>query len=420
MPDTTNKETSAHQVMEAVTALRTEFDKKTIDLDKIDKIEKFLDAQEAKNQAYVKQKKEAEKAEIELKERLAGIEGQKKEAEKSAVELKGRMDELEVELARASASGEPGDYKKTDEYKAMLTYCKVGERIDNEQKQLLRTDSDTAGGFLTTVELDSVITKKITEISNIRSVARVRTISSKSLEVPVRDTILAATYEGEAESNEDSASSYSNETLNSFRQTVNIPITMDMLMDSEFNMESEIMGDAGEAFAQGEGLNFVVGDGVKKPSGFVSDIRIQANARETAAGGGTLTADDIILLTGDLKVGYNPVYIFNRQTLAFIRTLRATDGNILWMPGLNGPIANTINGFDYLIAQDMPDIANDAYPVAFGDFQRGYTIVDRTGMSVIRDEFTRKKNSIVEFTINRWNYGQVTLPEAITLLNTQA
>ncbi len=391
-----SKEVTADQVMEAVKALRDEMESKSPNLEKIEKIEKVLEAQEKNNQELIIKTKTAEKSEAEMKE---------------------RMDALEIELARSAGAGDSEDYKDRDEYKALNAYCIAGDRVESEQKQLLRTDNDASGGYLTSTELDTEITRKITEISAIRSVARVRTITSKALEMPVRAGILTATYEGEAEENEDDVSDYSNETLTTFRQTVNVPISLDMLMNGAFDMESEIMRDAGEAFAQGEGLNFVVGDGVKKPAGFVADARVVADARD-GSGSSTFTADDVILLSGDLKVGYNPVYIFNRQTLAFIRTLKSDDGQFLWLPGLNGPVANTINGSPYLVAQDMPAIATDAFPIAFGDFQRGYTIVDRTGMSVIRDEFTRKKKAIVEFTINRWNYGQVTLPEAITLLKT--
>lgn len=386
----------AKAVMEAVTSLREEFEKKTIDHEKIDKIETFLNEQENKNQAFLAHKIEAETREAETKERI---------------------DTLEIELARAGSASDKKNYKDTPEYKALNIYCRTGD-VDVEQKELLRTDSDVAGGFLTTIELDSEITRKITEISMIRSIARVRTISSKAMEIPIRDTILTANYEGEAESNEDSVSTYSSETLNTFRQSVNIPITMDMLQDAEFDMESEIMRDAGEAFAKGEGFSFINGDGVKKPAGFLADSRVTDNAR-TSETNDTITATDVILLTGDLKTGYNPRYVFNRRTLAFLRTLKADNNEFLWQPGLNGPVANTLNGFDYLIAEDMPDIADGAFPVAFADFQRGYTIVDRTGMSVIRDEFTQKKKSIVEFTINRWNYGQVTLPEAIKVLEVQ-
>ena len=41
-------------------------------------------------------------------------------------------------------------------------------------------------------------------------------------------------------------------------------------------------------------------------------------------------------------------------------------------------------------AEDMPDIAADAYAIAFGDFRRGYLVVDRAGVRVLRDPFTAK------------------------------
>lgn len=384
-------------VHEALNTLRAEVEKSAPSQEIITKCNSFLDKQEEINQKS-----------------MADL----KSAETKAAEFKERMDALEAELARNAGPAQAKDYHDTPEYKALETMVKKGE-VSIEEKALMRTDNDTAGGYLTTTEMDNMITKKITEISNIRSIARVRTISSKSLEMPVRNTILTATYEGEAEQGGDDASTYSNETLSTFRQTVTVPVTMDMLMDSAFNMESEIFSDAMEAFAKGEGTNFVLGDGVKKPAGFVSNATIQAAAR-TSTTSGQIDAEDVILLTGDLKVGYNPAYVMNRGVLAYLRTLKSTTGAFLWQPGMNGPVANTINGFNYILAQDMPAMAANSYSIAFGDFQRGYTIVDRTGISIVRDELTLKKKAIVEFTLNRWNYGQVTLPEAIKLLKTKA
>lgn len=392
-------EPTANDVMEGLKALREEVTKSIPDPEKIEKINAFLDQQEEKNQEFVKAQKDAEG---------------------KAEDMKERMEALEVELARKGGPGEGKNYKESEEYKALHLLTVHGEnRIEEEQKALLRTDNDVSGGYLVPVEMDNMITKKITEISNVRSVARVRTIGSKSLEVPVRDTILTAEYEGEAETGTDSTSTYSNETLTAFRISVTVPITKDMLMDAAFDMESEIMNDAAEAFAQKEGNKFVLGTGVKQPSGFVSDARLQA-AASTSSTSATVDAEDYILLTGELKVGYNPVYMFNRKTLADLRTKTSTTGQFLFQPGLNGPVANTVNGFPYIIAQDMADIASNSYSVAFGDFRRGYTIVDRTGMAVVRDEVTQKKKAIVEFTLHKWNYGQVTLPEAIKLLKTAA
>ena len=386
-------------VMSGVQQLREEFEKKSPNFAKIDAIEEELQKQETKNQ-----------------ERFADF----KAAEKREEETKERIDALETELARSGGAGEGKNYRDSEEFKSLEFFVKNGGySLNQEQKLILRTDSDVQGGFLVMTEMDNAITKKITEVSNIRSIARVRTIGAKSLSVPVRDTIPTAQYEGEAETGPEDTSTYQNETLTAFRQTVTVPITMDMLMDAAFDMEAEIMGDAAESFAQGEGQGFVAGTGFKQPSGFTVDSRVVANARISATSG-TIGFDDVMNLTGDLKTGYNPVYVFNRRTLAFLRTLKGGDGHPLWQPGMNGVVMNTINGFPYLIANDMPDIASAAIPVAFGDFARGYTIVDRTGMAVIRDEVTQKKKAIIEFTMQRWNTGQVTLPEAIKLLQVKA
>lgn len=390
------------EVMSAVKELRDEMEKKSPDQEKIEKIEKSLESFDTRNQEILAEQKASEQKTIEMEERATGLEEQLKA--------------LELEIARGTPGSEK-NYKDTEEYKALNGFIMTGDFASAEHKAMLRTDSDTSGGFLVPTEMDNSITKLITEVSDIRSIARVRTIASKSLEVPIRATIPSATFEGEAEAGGDDTSTYNTETLTAFRQTFTSPITMDMLMDAAFDMESEIMQDAAEAFAKGEGANFVNGDGAKKPKGFLQDSRVTGLISST---NGAVDADDYILISGELKTGYNPVYVFNRRTLANLRTQKSTDGNFLWQPGLNGVVANTINGFPYLIADDMPDIANGSKSVAFGDFLRGYTIVDRTGLSVVRDEFTQKKKSIVEFTMNRWLTGQVVVPEAIKIITTKA
>lgn len=392
------------EIMEAVNELRTSVESKSVDSAetkaKVEKIQLALDGFEDANQ----------KASLAANQKT-----------KEADELKERFDALEVELAHVNKGAKNVNYKESPQYKALVKFCQVGkEGVTPEEKALLRTDSDVSGGYLVDdPEFDNQITKKITEISNIRQVARVRTVGKKMFEMPVRNTIPVATYEGEADSNNESTSTYENETLMAFRQTFTTPITLDMLMDSNFNMESELMSDAGEAFAVGEGAGFVLGTGHKQPEGFLVNADVLAGSKDTA-GSGTISADDMILLTGDLKTGYNPWYSLNRRTLAFLRTLKSTDGVFLWQPGMNGPVANTINGFPYLIANDMPDIAIGNKPVAFADFQKGYTIIDRTGISVVRDELTEASKAIIKFTFHRYNTGKVTLPEAFQLLNVKA
>ncbi len=423
MPDTQTNE----EIMTAVTALRKEVEKKgMIDETKVERLNIVLDGYESKNQQLTLLEQNAKNLETDIKEIKKLREEEAEAGNVKSIELKQQITDMEAEIARGITTknaSDPDAFRDTPEYKSLNLYCKEGERImfQEEHKVLLRTDAAVDGGILVPSELDTQITKKIVEIDPIRGIARVRSISGKSMELAIRAKIPVATYEGEADTGDDSASAYESETVTPFRQTHTTPITKDMLMDAAFDMESEIAGDSAEAFAFGEGNGFVVGTGHKQPSGFIVDARTVADARVGVGPlSGKIFEDDVIKLSGDLKVGYNPTYVMNRRSLASIRVLKSTTGAFLWMPGMSGPVANTLNGFPYVLANSMPDEANSALAIAFGDFRRGYVIIDRTGMSVIRDEVTQKRKAIVEFTMNRWNTGLIVLPEAIKLLKLKA
>lgn len=411
-----NEETTLEEVKKATHELHTLVTKNSLSPEVKEKINVVLDGYEDQNQAFVQTKAKADANEAEVKELKEKLEAEGK----SRVEVQERVETLESEMAHKAAKAD-ADYHEAPEYKALHNWTATGEYTQDE-KALLRTDSAVSGGFLVTTEMDSEITKKLVEIDGIRGVARVRSISGKAIEMAIRNTIPTAQFEGEAEQGTDSNSTYENVTVTPYRQTFTTPITQDMLQDAAFNMESEVIGDAQIAFAEGEaGSNgFVGGSGVKEPEGIIANATLTAAARETAASG-VLDPEAMILLTGDLKTGYNPTYILNRRTLAFLRTLRDTVGQFLWQPGMNGPMANTLNGFNYVLANSMPDHDTAAaYAVAFGDFRQGYSIVDRAGMSIVRDEFAQKRKAIVEFTMNRWTTGKVVLPEAIKLLQIKA
>lgn len=403
MPAPAEKEVTIQETFEALSALRKEVELVSPSQERLESINKILDTQDEQNQKLFKAQEESAKRE-------------------KAFEA--QLHDLELEIARGGSESKDIKRQDTLAYKTLESWIKRGEmglrELDEKDLKTLRSDNQTSGGYLVTSEMDSQITKEITEFSAIRTLARVRTIASKSLEMPIRNSIPVATFEGEAAAGGDSESSYRNETVTPYRQTFTTPVTKDQLMDSAFDMESEIMTDSAEAFGKGEGAGFVSGDGNKQPEGFLVHPDVIAGALDGNGGSGLITADDVILLTGQLKTGYDPTYILNRAVLAYLRTLKATTGQYLWLPGLNGPVSNTLSGFPYLIAQDMPPMAADSLSIAFGDFRRGYTIIDRAGLSVVRDEVTKKRQAIVEFTMHRWLTGQVTLPEAITVLKTPA
>jgi HK97 family phage major capsid protein len=80
----------------------------------------------------------------------------------------------------------------------------------------------------------------------------------------------------------------------------------------------------------------------------------------------------------------------NRKTQATVRKFKDSGGAYLWQPpALAGGRASLMT-FPVVEAEDMPDIGADSLSIAFGDFGRGYLVVDRAGVRVLRDPFTAK------------------------------
>ncbi|MEP1517607.1 MAG: phage major capsid protein, partial [Nitratireductor sp.] len=104
-------------------------------------------------------------------------------------------------------------------------------------------------------------------------------------------------------------------------------------------------------------------------------------------------ASDVLIDTiYALKAGYrqNAGWVMNRKTQAAIRKLKDADGNYLWQPPASPGSRAMLMGFPLVEAEDMPDIASNATAIAFGDFGRGYLVVDRTGVRVLRDPYSAK------------------------------
>jgi HK97 family phage major capsid protein len=367
---------------------------------------------------YDKEKAEKAYAAVEKFDEIQqknALEAERLENEKK--ELQERVQNLEGVISKSSDSGL--HYKESQEYKAFNELVVKGSISDvsMEHKDYLRTDFGEFGGFLVPASMSEEIVKQVEQVSPIRSMARVRSTRTKTLNIPIRTSLPTASFEGEAEAAGTSTSKYKSVTMTAHRQHIVVPITRDQLNFSDYDMTSEITADAVTAFSQDEGNKFVLGTGVKQPQGIL-DASAGISQIETAASG-VLSLVDVIKLSGELKEGYNPVYAFNRKTLAALRSEQDGNGNFLMRIGGEG-IPSDIVGYRYVIMQDLPDVASTSLSVVFGDFFRGYNILDALNMELVRDDFRGKEKAIVEFSWNRYLDGRVVLGEAFKILKTKA
>jgi HK97 family phage major capsid protein len=157
------------------------------------------------------------------------------------------------------------------------------------------------------------------------------------------------------------------------------------------------------AFAEQEGTAFVTGNGTNKPRGFLDYTKVAdgswtwGNMGYVATGAvGAFPASDasdvLVDLVYTLKAGYrqNAHFVMNRSTQAAVRKLKDGDNTYVWQPPATPGERAMVMGFAIVEAEDMPDIGSDAAAIAFGDFRRGYLIVDRAGVRVLRDPYSSK------------------------------
>ncbi len=306
--------------------------------------------------------------------------------------------------------------------RAFAIFLRKGtERLAPDEVKALTVANDTTGGFLAPPEYVREIIKGETEMSPIRAVARVRQTGNRAVQVPKRTGQFAAQWTGEVETRaETTGLTYGLEELPTHELYALVDVSQQDLEDAEFNLEEELGQEFAEQFSLAEGTAFVSGTGVKQPAGFMADSDVASDSSGSAAGVADANgqADGLIDLYHNLKTAYarNGTWLLNRKSLGSVRKLKDANDNYVWQPGLAMGMPATILGAPYIEAPDMPDEAANAFPVAFGDFRRGFLIVDRIQMSVLRDPFTQATSGSVRFIARRRVGGQVVLAEAIRKL----
>lgn len=328
-----------------------------------------------------------------------------------------QMDRIEAMLRRPASGLETTQIDAS--IKAWDTFMRKGkEGMDEMELKALTVGTDATAGNLAPAEYVNELIKVITEISPVRSVARIRQTSNKEIEVPSKTATFAAAWTAETGTrSETTGYTTSLNTIPTHELYALVDISSALLEDSVFDLEAEMNTEFAEQFAKAEGNAFIAGNGTNKPTGITNGTTVSTTAAAAAA---AIATDDLMNLVHDLKSEYarSATFMLNRSTLGAIRKLKDTAGQYIFQTGFSGQsgLPNTILGHPYVEAVDVADIAADAKSVIFGDFRRGYMIVDRVALSVLRDPYSQASAGNVRYIARRRVGGEVVLAEAMRIL----
>lgn len=301
--------------------------------------------------------------------------------------------------------------------------------IDTPSEQRDVTTTTGGGNFAVPEQISRDIARLSVDLSDIRSIARV--VSAGTPDYKELVDVGGAVFEwlGETDTRNNTATPSLSEVAPTFGMASAKPqVTEESLNDIFFNVESWVIESAAEAIAKGEGVAFVSGNGTKKPTGFLAGPAPLATADSVRAFGTLqyIPSGGAAAMPTSLDVMYDIVYALRaryrrnarwaagRTVLSALRKYKDTTNQYLWEPSTQLGAPDMFMGYPVAEVEDMPVVAANAFPLAFGDWKEGYLIVDLVGMRMTRDDITLP--GYVKFYIRKRVGGKLKNTEAIKLL----
>ena len=372
-------------------------------LDVVNAFDEFMSAFDAFKEANDQRLEEIEAritSDVVTEEKVARI-------NRAMDEHKRALDRLTLKGSRPHLGAGKGPLllEASEHKSAFDAYFRTGDMagLKTLEAKALSAGSDPDGGYLVPEETEAEIGRRLAAVSPIRAIAGIRQVSSNSYKKPFSVTGPVVGWAGETDPRPETASPTLVELVYPVMELYAMPAaTPSLLDDAAVDVDAWIAGEVDTAFAEQEGSAFVAGDGVNKPRGFLDYPTVDETAwawgslgylPTGTAGGFSASASDILVdAVYALKAGYRQSahWVMNRQTQAEIRKIKDADGNYIWAPPATADARATIMNFPITEAEDMPNIATDSLSIAFGDFSRGYLIVDRQGIRVLRDPYSQK------------------------------
>lgn len=296
-----------------------------------------------------------------------------------------------------------------------------------EQKALsVGTDAD--GGYVAPPEIDGMIERRLATQSIMRGLATVRQSNAGVFKKPVSITAAAVGWAAETASRTQTNSPTLDLLAFPAGELYAMPAaTQTLLDDAVVDIDAWLAAEIADAFAAKENDAFLNGDGTAKPKGVLQHTIVaeashawgKLGYKATGAAGAfpaSNPADVLVDLTYLPKARYRPgaSFVMNRRTLSAVRRFKDTTGAYIWQPTLSAGQPSTLLGYPVAEMEEAPDIGADAFAVMFGDFARGYLIVDRVGVRVLRDPYSAKP--YVLFYVTKRVGGGVQDFDAIKLL----
>lgn len=347
-------------------------------------------------------------------------------------DYKATIDELVKKSARGGLGGNGQSAEQAEHKQAFGRFMRKGveDGLAELEAKALNLGSDPDGGFAVPEELDRNIIQFERDSTPMRELCNVITVGNEEYQRLINTGKASSGWVGETDARPATGTPKLARVAPFFGEVyANPEATQKMLDDVFFDAEAWLASEVAIEFGEQENEAFTIGDGVKKPKGFLAYANAATGDATRAIGtlqyvlsgaAATVTPDALLDLIYSLKTGYRKKasFVMNSLTLPVIRKLKDSEGNYLWKPGLDAGEPSSLLQKPIVENDDMPVVAANSLAIAFGDFKRGYTVADVRGVRVLRDPYTNKP--FIGFYTTKRVGGGVMDSNAIKLLKIAA
>jgi HK97 family phage major capsid protein len=330
-------------------------------------------------------------------------------------ELRDRLEEVESKrngpgrITTGSENAEEREHKSR--FMNWLRHPHDGEaknqlsEFESRARKNVSISSSASGGYAVPESIGRDIEKLERKFSPVRSLVNVVSVGTSDFKSLVSLGGAESGWVGESDSRSETGTPLLRERVPTMGELYAFPQATEWALDDMFfDVAGWLAQEVADSFAIQEGAAVLTGNGTNKPTGmlntspvttadFASPLRAAAAYQYLACppvsspAVAEITADKLVDLVYLPNARYraNGTWAMNSNTAAVIRKLKDTNGQYLWAPGLVAGQPDMLLGYPVSIWEQMDDVGANKYPVAFGDFRRGYTLVDRTQLRITVD-----------------------------------
>ena len=352
-------------------------------------------------------------------------------------ELQSRVEDIEAKGSRPGKTSSPHDSEHKALFEAWVRNPRshqANEQLSNFQAKAVTIATPADGGYAVPEEIGRQIEAKVLKLSPVRRLVKVSRSGTSDIKRLVDLRGAEGGWRSETGTANDTGTPVLREIVPTGGELYAYPKTSNWaLEDIFFDVAGWLSDSVAEKFAQLEGQAVLTGDGSNTLTGMLNSAptAVSDEAATRAAGvyeyvlgadnsPAAVDADSLIDLVYRVNAAYRAgaTFVMNSTTAGAIRKLKdSTSGLYTWQPGLVAGQPNLLLGYPVEIWEDVDDVLGGRYPVAFGNFNRAYELIDRSDITITVDPFTTP--GYTKFYTRRRVYGAPSNNDSVKWLRCQ-